>query len=114
MSSKELSTGNLPGPDTIARHVHPGFRFLPPSAINHSAAGGRASRPPSVVSGSGHNNCRDLQFCQLPKLLKSGDLLVLNNTQVVMTRLMAQKTSGGRAEVLLVSIGVPSTLAALT
>jgi S-adenosylmethionine:tRNA ribosyltransferase-isomerase len=44
---------------------------------------------------------RDLQFNQLPELLRSGDLLVLNNTRVVKARFKVRKASGGRAEVLL-------------
>ncbi|KAM3099498.1 tRNA preQ1(34) S-adenosylmethionine ribosyltransferase-isomerase QueA [Phormidesmis sp. 146-12] len=41
-------------------------------------------------------------FHELPDLLQSGDLLVLNNTQVIPARLYGQKTSGIEVEVLLV------------
>ncbi len=42
----------------------------------------------------------DYFFDQLPELLKSGDLLVFNNTKVIPARLFGQKTSGGKVEVL--------------
>lgn len=41
------------------------------------------------------------QFSQLPSLLKQGDLLVLNDTQVIPARLFARKISGGKLEVML-------------
>jgi len=43
----------------------------------------------------------------LPRLLKAGDLLVLNDTQVVPARLWANKPSGGKVEVLLLSPANP-------
>ncbi len=42
----------------------------------------------------------DQVFSQLPELLKAGDLLVFNNTQVIPARLYGQKSSGGKIEVL--------------
>ena len=39
-------------------------------------------------------------FKDLPALLRAGDVLVLNDTQVVKARMAAQKDSGGRAELL--------------
>ena len=41
-------------------------------------------------------------FYELPELLKSGDLLVLNNTKVIPARLFGKKKSGKEIEVLLV------------
>jgi len=43
---------------------------------------------------------RDLWFRDLPQMLRTGDLLVVNNTRVVKARLIARKESGGGAEVL--------------
>ena len=43
----------------------------------------------------------DRQFTDLPGLLKAGDLLVFNDTQVVKARLYGQKASGGRLELLI-------------
>ncbi len=44
---------------------------------------------------------RDLQFVDLPSLLRPGDLLVLNDTRVLPARLSGRKTSGGACEILL-------------
>jgi S-adenosylmethionine:tRNA ribosyltransferase-isomerase len=44
---------------------------------------------------------RDLAFTDLPGLLRSGDLLVLNDTRVVPARLYGRKDTGGRVEILL-------------
>ena len=43
----------------------------------------------------------DRQFADLPKLLNSGDLVIVNDTRVVHARLYGVKASGGRVEVLL-------------
>lgn len=40
------------------------------------------------------------QFTDLPGLLEPGDLLVFNNTRVIPARLLGQKASGGKVEVL--------------
>ena len=42
------------------------------------------------------------RFSDLPKLLKAGDCLVLNETKVMPCRLIGRKATGGRAEMLLV------------
>jgi S-adenosylmethionine:tRNA ribosyltransferase-isomerase len=42
----------------------------------------------------------DHRFFDLPPLLAPGDLLVVNNTQVVPARLFGHKASGGRVEIL--------------
>jgi S-adenosylmethionine:tRNA ribosyltransferase-isomerase len=39
-------------------------------------------------------------FADLPGLLRPGDLLVLNDTRVIKARLLAEKDTGGQAEVL--------------
>lgn len=43
----------------------------------------------------------DLQFRQLPTLLRPGDLLVFNDTRVIPARLFAHKATGGRVELLI-------------
>jgi S-adenosylmethionine:tRNA ribosyltransferase-isomerase len=43
----------------------------------------------------------DLQFRDLPGLLRPGDLLVFNDTRVIHARLHGEKESGGRVEVLI-------------
>lgn len=42
----------------------------------------------------------DCQFKDLPALLEAGDLLVFNDTRVMRARLLGQKQTGGRVEVL--------------
>ncbi len=42
------------------------------------------------------------QFARLPDLLRSGDLLVRNDTRVLPARLLGRKESGGQVELLLV------------
>ena len=43
----------------------------------------------------------DRVFSDLPRLLKNGDLLILNNTEVMPARLHGVKTSGGKIELLI-------------
>jgi len=57
-----------------------------------------ASRLLSLEGNSGTNT--DLHFTDLPSLLKPNDLLVFNNTKVIPARLLGQKDSGGKIEVL--------------
>lgn len=47
----------------------------------------------------------DSQFADLPRWLRTGDLLVVNDTQVLKARLFGQKASGGQVEVLVERIG---------
>ena len=42
----------------------------------------------------------DRRFAELPELLRTGDLLVFNDTRVIPARLSARKASGGRVEIL--------------
>jgi len=56
----------------------------------------------------------DRHFRDLPALLRAGDLLVFNDTRVIPARLLGQKASGGRVEVLVERItGEHSVLAHL-
>jgi S-adenosylmethionine:tRNA ribosyltransferase-isomerase len=48
------------------------------------------------------------RFADLPQLLREGDLLVLNDTRVIPARLVGQKESGGRCELLLVEPLAPA------
>jgi len=43
----------------------------------------------------------DMNFADLPSLLRDGDLLVFNDTRVIKARLTAQKETGGKAEILI-------------
>lgn len=58
-----------------------------------------ASRMLCVEGGTGH--IRESHFSDFPSLLNAGDLLVLNDTQVIPARLYGRKESGGRVEILI-------------
>ena len=49
----------------------------------------------------GCDECADGIFSALPTLLSAGDLLVVNDTQVIRARLFGYKPSGGRIELLI-------------
>jgi S-adenosylmethionine:tRNA ribosyltransferase-isomerase len=57
-----------------------------------------SSRLLCLNSGSGA--IEDGRFTDLPSKLRSGDLLVFNNTRVIQARLFGTKSTGGRIEVL--------------
>lgn len=50
---------------------------------------------------AGANVFHDRQFSNIENLLRPGDLLVLNDTQVIPARLFGQKSTGGKFEFLL-------------
>lgn len=58
-----------------------------------------ASRLLCLSRPAGH--IRHETFSSLEKLLRPGDLLVFNNTRVIPARLFAQKSSGGKIEILI-------------
>lgn len=71
---------------------------LPPELIaQHPAPERSASR---LLDGSGAQPL-DRLFRDLPALLRAGDLMVFNDTQVVKARLFGHKPSGGRLELLI-------------
>lgn len=76
------------------------FRFdLPEELIAQFPSQQRtASRLLSLCGESGE--LVDRQFIDLPSLLNENDLLVFNNTKVIPARLLGQKDSGGKVEVL--------------
>jgi S-adenosylmethionine:tRNA ribosyltransferase-isomerase len=76
------------------------FRFdLPEELIAQFPSQQRtASRLLSLCGDSGE--LVDRQFIDLPSLLNENDLLVFNNTKVIPARLLGQKDSGGKVEVL--------------
>src|SRR5205823_4972419 len=70
---------------------------LPPELIaQHPAAERSASR---LLDGTGPAPV-DRVFRDLPQLLRAGDLLVFNDTQVIKARLWGAKASGGAVEAL--------------
>jgi S-adenosylmethionine:tRNA ribosyltransferase-isomerase len=88
---------DLPAGATRA-HTLSDFDFsLPPDLIaQHPAAERSASR---LLDGTGPLPV-DRIFRDLPGLLRAGDLLVFNDTQVIKARLFGEKTSGGKVELL--------------
>lgn len=77
---------------------------LPPELIaQHPAPERSASR---LLDGTGTTPV-DGVFRDLPTLLKAGDLLVFNDTQVVKARLFGQKASGGQLEMLIERVLLP-------
>ena len=76
------------------------FRFdLPEELIAQYPSSERtASRLLALDGDSGQ--LQDLQFPDLLSLLKPDDLLVFNNTRVIPARLLGQKETGGKVEVL--------------
>lgn len=71
---------------------------LPQEQIAQNPVSPRDNARLLVVSPMHHSHH---VFNELPQLLKSGDLLVMNNTKVIPARLYGQKASGAMVEVLL-------------
>ncbi|MFD1710482.1 tRNA preQ1(34) S-adenosylmethionine ribosyltransferase-isomerase QueA [Ottowia sp. GY511] len=82
---------------------------LPPELIaQHPAAERSASR---LLDGSGPTPV-DRVFRELPTLMRAGDLLVFNDTQVVKARLFGEKATGGKLELLIERVLPDGTVAA--
>ena len=82
---------------------------LPPELIaQHPAPERSGSR---LLDGSGEVPV-DRTFRDLPTLLRAGDLLVFNDTQVVKARLFGEKPSGGKLELLIERVLPDGTVAA--
>ena len=74
---------------------------LPEELIAQQPAARRdASRLMSLERAGGAISCG--LFNDLPQFFRAGDLLVLNDTQVIPARLLGHKASGGKIEVFLV------------
>jgi S-adenosylmethionine:tRNA ribosyltransferase-isomerase len=72
---------------------------LPPELIaQHPTTERSASR---LLDGRQGSAFVDRIFKELPELLRAGDLLVFNDTQVVKARLFGEKPSGGKLELLI-------------
>ena len=76
------------------------FHFdLPEELIAQFPAAERTASRLLMLEGA-DGAVRDLQFRDLPGLLRRGDLLVFNDTRVIPARLFGEKASGGKVEVL--------------
>jgi S-adenosylmethionine:tRNA ribosyltransferase-isomerase len=71
---------------------------LPPELIAQHPS---ATRSGSRLLASSGEALADHRFADLPTLLSPGDLLVFNDTRVIKARLLGEKASGGRVEVLI-------------
>jgi S-adenosylmethionine:tRNA ribosyltransferase-isomerase len=71
--------------------------FLPPERIAQTPLADRTASRLLELNG---NQLNDRAFSELPGLLKTGDLLVINDTKVIHARLYGTKASGGKVEVL--------------
>lgn len=79
---------------------------LPPELIaQHPLPERGASRLLCLDGASGV--LRDRTFSDLPDLLRPGDLLVFNDTQVVRARLFGRKATGGQVEILIERLLTP-------
>ncbi|MBK1694423.1 tRNA preQ1(34) S-adenosylmethionine ribosyltransferase-isomerase QueA [Chromatium weissei] len=77
---------------------------LPPELIAQHPPPERGGSRLLVVDNSLQSSTsplRDLQFADLPQLLRPNDLLVFNNTRVMRARLFGRKFTGGRVELLI-------------
>lgn len=71
---------------------------LPPELIaQHPATKRNASR---LLHLDNNGDLHDRQFTDLSSLLRSGDLLIFNDTKVIKARLHGKKTTGGAIEML--------------
>lgn len=76
------------------------FRYeLPAALIAQYPAEPRSASRLLVLDGAS-GAWQDRTFADLPGLLRTGDLLVFNNTRVIPARLLGRKETGGRIEVL--------------
>jgi S-adenosylmethionine:tRNA ribosyltransferase-isomerase len=80
-------------------HTLSDFDFVLPEALiaQHPAPERSASR----LLDATHSPPADRIFRDLPFLLRSGDLLVFNDTKVVNARLFGEKATGGKVELLI-------------
>lgn len=72
---------------------------LPKEAIAQKPRNPRDSALLSVLNADGTNE--DSTFRKLPSFLRKGDLLVLNDTKTIKARLLGNKPSGAKCEILL-------------
>jgi S-adenosylmethionine:tRNA ribosyltransferase-isomerase len=75
------------------------FYGLPTALIAQYPAPSRAEARLLRVGPKGA--VADMQFAELPRLVRAGDVMVLNDTRVIPARLFGRKETGGRIEVLI-------------
>lgn len=72
---------------------------LPPELIAQFPIGKRAGGRMLYLDGR-NDSLHDAMFADLPKYLRSGDVIVFNDTRVIKARLFGIKDSGGKLEVM--------------
>src|SRR5688572_7652213 len=77
---------------------------LPPELIAQAPAPSRDGSRLMVAARNG-GPLEHRSFADLPRFLRPGDLLVLNDTRVVPARLMLTRSTGGKVEALLLPGG---------
>lgn len=93
-------------------HLLPSYHYeLPPELIAQTPVVPRDSSRLLVVNSP--TTYAHSTFRELPRWLKPGDLLVLNNTRVFPARLYGRKSTGARVEVLLLEEQQPNCWLAL-
>ena len=89
------------GPCTIRPVRRQDFSFdLPEELIAQSPLAERSASRLLVLDGT-TGSVSDRAMTDLPEFLRSGDLLVFNDTRVVAARIVGSKPSGGRVEIFL-------------
>jgi len=85
---------------------------LPPDRIAQHPADARSASRLMVLERAGDAPARECAFGDLPRLLRRGDLLVVNRSRVVPARLELRRATGARVEVLFVSAGPQRSMSA--
>lgn len=84
---------------------------LPPGLVAQRPLESRGGSRLLRLDGS-DGSVEDLAFADLPRLLRPGDLLVLNDTRVIPARLFGRKSTGGRVELLVERLEEPTLVLA--
>jgi len=74
---------------------------LPRELIAQKPAKPRDQSRLMVLARSGNKSAKHYKFNKIADILSQGDILVLNNTKVIPARLIVERQSGGKADVLL-------------
>jgi S-adenosylmethionine:tRNA ribosyltransferase-isomerase len=89
----------MPAQDSLDYSLAAYQYHLPPECIAQNPVTPRDTSRLLVVDS--HTSHRHQHFYDLPDLLQPGDLLVVNNTQVIPARLLGSKPEGAKVEVFL-------------
>lgn len=89
------------------------YDYDAPEALIASAPAEPRDASRLLVIDRGADRLEHAFFRDLPRFLKAGDVLVLNRTKVLPCRLLGKKSTGGKADLLLVRELGPSTWSAL-